>query len=376
MPVELTKALIACPSVTPKDEGCQALIAKRLDAAGFKVRHLPFGEVSNCWATLGEGSPVFCFVGHTDVVPAGDLSAWNTQPFEPVVKDGKLYGRGSADMKSAVAAMVVAAERFVQKRASPFKGTIAFLITSDEEGPSIDGTKRVVEVLQKENQKIDWCLVGEPSSEQKLGDVIKYGRRGSLSGQMRIFGKQGHVAYPTKALNPIHQSAGFIKAVSEMTWDQGDAHFVPTSFQISNIHAGTGANNVIPGFLDLQFNLRFSPSLGVQAIKTKIEDLAKEHGLKFEITWTLGGEPFITDTSHPFIDKVTEVVQEKCQTSPKLCTHGGTSDGRFIAPMGAAVIEFGLINESIHQVNEHAKVEDIERLCEIYEAILERCLIG
>ena len=368
----LTEQLIARPSVSPADGGCQALMMQRLDALGFAVENLRFGPVDNFWAKRGEGGPVFCFAGHTDVVPSGPLDEWGSDPFQPVIRDGLLYGRGAADMKSGLAAMVTACEDFVGRHPR-HRGSIAFLITSDEEGPSVDGTRRVVEVLRERGESIDWCLVGEPSSETALGDTIKIGRRGSLSGRLTVHGVQGHIAYPQFADNPVHAVAPALAELAARTWDHGNAHFQPTTFQVSNISAGTGAPNVIPGELKARFNLRFSTEQTVDSLKTVVEELLRRHHVKYSLEWFISGQPFLT-VPGDLSQAATRAVQEQLQITPKLSTGGGTSDGRFIAPMGAQVIEIGVINESIHKVNECVRVADIDRLQRIYVRILELLL--
>jgi succinyl-diaminopimelate desuccinylase len=370
--LELTQALIARQSVSPADGGCQALMIERLAAVGFSVESLRFGPVDNFWAKRGSGSPVFCFAGHTDVVPSGPLDEWRSDPFEPVIRDGLLYGRGAADMKSGLAAMLTASEEFIGQYPK-HRGTIAFLITSDEEGPSVDGTRRVVEVLRERQESIDWCLVGEPSSENTLGDTIKIGRRGSLSGRLTVHGIQGHIAYPQLADNPVHAIAPALAELAAREWDQGNAHFQPTSFQVSNISAGTGAPNVIPGELRARFNLRFSTEQTVEGLKQIVEEILRRHGVKYSLEWFISGQPFLTIPG-TLSQAAARAVQEQLQISPKLTTGGGTSDGRFIAPMGAQVIELGVINESIHKVNECVRVADIDRLHSIYRRTLELLL--
>jgi succinyl-diaminopimelate desuccinylase len=370
--LELTKALIARQSVSPVDGGCQNLMIERLAAIGFTVESLRFGPVDNFWAKRGDGGPVFCFAGHTDVVPSGPLDEWRSDPFEPVVKDGVLYGRGAADMKSGLAAMLTASEEFIG-RYPKHRGTIAFLITSDEEGPSVDGTRRVVEVLRERKESIDWCLVGEPSSENTLGDTIKIGRRGSLSGRLTVHGVQGHIAYPHLADNPVHALAPALAELTARTWDRGNEHFQPTTFQVSNISAGTGAPNVIPGELRARFNLRFSTEQTIDSLKRIVEEILQRHRVKYSLEWFVSGHPFLTAPG-TLSQAASRAVQEQLQIEPKLTTGGGTSDGRFIAPMGAQVIELGVINESIHKVNECVRVEDINRLHAIYRRTLELLL--
>jgi succinyl-diaminopimelate desuccinylase len=370
--LQLTQDLIARASVSPTDGGCQALMIERLQAIGFEVENLRFGPVDNFWAKRGRGGPVFCFAGHTDVVPSGPVEEWHSDPFAPVIKDGVLYGRGAADMKSGLAAMVTACEEFVG-RYPAHRGTIAFLITSDEEGPSVDGTRRVVEVLRERRQQIDWCLVGEPSSENTLGDTIKIGRRGSLSGRLTVHGIQGHIAYPHTADNPVHAVAPALAELAARTWDQGNAHFQPTTFQISNISAGTGAPNVIPGELKARFNLRFSTEQTVDSLKAVVESLLQRHGVKHSLEWFVSGYPFLTVPGE-LSQAASRAVQEQLKITPKLSTGGGTSDGRFIAPMGAQVIELGVVNQTIHKVDECVRVVDIERLHALYVRTLELLL--
>jgi succinyl-diaminopimelate desuccinylase len=370
--LRLTEELIARASVSPADGGCQALMIDRLEAIGFAVERMRFGPVDNFWAKRGSGGPVFCFAGHTDVVPPGPQEEWRGDPFTPVVEDGLLYGRGAADMKSGLAAMVTACEEFV-RRHPEHRGTIALLITSDEEGPSVDGTRRVVEVLRERKEHIDWCLVGEPSSENKLGDTIKIGRRGSLSGRLTVHGIQGHIAYPQFADNPVHAVAPALAELATRTWDRGNEHFQPTSFQVSNISAGTGAPNVIPGELKARFNLRYSTEQTVDSLKTVVEELLRRHRVKYSLEWFISGYPFLTVPGE-LSEAATRAVQEQLQVTPKLSTGGGTSDGRFIAPMGAQVIEIGVINATIHKVNECVNVSDIDALHGIYLRILELLL--
>ena len=370
--LELTRALIACPSVTPADAGCQALMTARLAASGFSIETLQFGSVTNLWARRGDAHPVLCFAGHTDVVPTGPLEEWRSDPFTPVIRDGVLYGRGAADMKSGLAAMVTATEQFVAAHPD-HRGSIAFLITSDEEGPSVDGTKRVVEALKARGETIDWCIVGEPSSGQTVGDTIKIGRRGSLSGRLTVHGVQGHVAYPQLAENPVHTLAPALAELTARTWDGGDAFFQPTTFQISNLNAGTGAPNVIPGELKARFNLRYCPVQTVEALKKTVEDILARHRVRHTIEWYVSGEPFYTppgELSQAAVDAITAVTG----TAPQLSTGGGTSDGRFIAPLGAQVVELGVTNATIHKVNECVRVEEIGLLHRMYRGVLERLL--
>jgi succinyl-diaminopimelate desuccinylase len=370
--LRLTEQLIERASVSPADRGCQELMIERLQAIGFAVERMRFGPVDNFWAKRGSGAPVFCFAGHTDVVPSGPLDDWQSDPFVPVIREGLLYGRGAADMKSGLAAMVTASEEFVT-RYPAHRGTIAFLITSDEEGPSVDGTRRVVEILRERKESIDWCLVGEPSSESALGDTIKIGRRGSLSGRLTVHGVQGHIAYPQFADNPVHAVAPALAELAARTWDHGNEHFQPTTFQVSNISAGTGAPNVIPGELNARFNLRFSTEQTVDGLKTVVETLLQRHRVKYTLEWFISGYPFLT-VPGDLSAAATRAVQEQLQITPKLSTGGGTSDGRFIAPMGAQVIEIGVINETIHKVNECVRVADVDALQRIYVRTLELLL--
>jgi succinyl-diaminopimelate desuccinylase len=370
--LELTRDLLARRSVTPADEGCQALMAQRLGACGFAIENLRYGSVENLWARRGTGGPVFCFAGHTDVVPTGPLEDWTSDPFVPVVREGLLYGRGAADMKSGLAAMVTAAEAFVALHPR-HRGSIAFLITSDEEGPSVDGTKRVVQTLAERGERIDWCLVGEPSSEAALGDTIKVGRRGSLSGRLTVHGVQGHVAYPQLAENPVHSFAPALAELVQRRWDEGTEHFQPTSFQVSNFNAGTGAPNVIPGELRARFNLRYSPVQTLAGLKAQVEEILRRHGVRFSLEWYVSGEPFYTAPG-PLSQAVSRAVFEVAGITPKLTTGGGTSDGRFIAPLGAQVVELGVVNASIHKVNECVRVLDLEPLQRMYLGVLKNLL--
>lgn len=370
--LELAHALITRPSVSPNDGGCQDLLIERLERIGFKVERLRFNNVDNFWARRGSSDPLLCLAGHTDVVPTGPLEEWMSDPFTPVLRDGLLYGRGAADMKSGLAAMVTGCEQFVREHPS-HPGTIAFLITSDEEGVSVDGTRRVVEVLQARGERIDWCVVGEPSSENRLGDTIKIGRRGSLSGRLTVHGIQGHVAYPQLADNPVHALAPALVELTTRVWDQGNAHFQPTTFQVSNLNAGTGAPNVIPGELKARFNLRFSTEQTVDGLKATIESILNRHRVKYTLEWFLSGNPFFTPPG-TLSDAVSRAVRDVTGLTPALSTGGGTSDGRFIAPTGAEVVELGVVNASIHKINEHVRVDDIETLSRIYTRVLELLL--
>ena len=368
----LAKDLIARASVTPEDAGCQETMIRRLEAIGFRAERLRFGEVDNFWARRGDQGPLLAFAGHTDVVPTGPRERWQSDPFTPTERDGLLYGRGAADMKGSLAAMVTACERFVAAHPD-HQGSIAFLVTSDEEGPSVDGTVKVVEWLEARNEKIDWCLVGEPSSNQELGDVIKNGRRGSLGGKLRVLGKQGHVAYPHLADNPVHRLAPALADLCAIEWDAGNAHFPPTSLQISNIHAGTGADNVIPGEVEVWFNLRFSTEQTEAGIRARIEQLLDRHGLRYELQWKLSGNPFLTPVGE-LVEAVRASIREVCGIDTELSTSGGTSDGRFIAPTGAQVVELGPLNATIHQIDECVACADLDRLSSIYEGMLVRLL--
>ena len=370
--LELAEKLIARRSVTPADEGCQQLIGERLAALGFTLEALRYGGVENLWARRGGATPVFCFAGHTDVVPTGPLEEWRSDPFAPSIRDGVLYGRGAADMKTGLAAMVTATEAFV--RAHPgHKGTISFLITSDEEGPSVDGTKRVVETLVSRGQRIDWCVVGEPSSEVTVGDTIKVGRRGSLSGRLTVHGVQGHVAYPQLAENPVHSLAPALAELTRHVWDEGTEHFQPTTFQISNLNAGTGAPNVIPGELKARFNLRYSPVQTLERLKGTVEEILRRHGVRYTLEWYVSGEPFYTPPGR-LSDAVAEAVARVTGSRPRLSTGGGTSDGRFIAPLGAEVVELGVVNATIHKVNECVRVGELDALHHMYLNVLRMLL--
>jgi len=349
-------------------------MTSRLAAVGFKIETLRYGSVENFWATHGSGAPLFCFAGHTDVVPTGPLEEWKSDPFVPTIRDGILYGRGAADMKSGLAAMVTSAEEFV--RAHPnHKGTIAFLITSDEEGPSVDGTKRVAETLAARNTRIDYCVVGEPSSETVIGDTVKVGRRGSFSGRLTVHGVQGHVAYPQLAENPVHTFAPALAELTSRVWDNGNEHFQPTTFQISNFNAGTGAPNVIPGELKARFNLRYGPVQTQEGLKEVVEGILRKHGVRYSSEWYGSGEPFYTQPG-ALSNAVGDSIEEVTGSRPKLSTGGGTSDGRFIAPLGAQVVELGVINASIHKVNESTRVADIDALHLMYLGVLKRLLVG
>lgn len=370
--LELACALIRRPSVTPEDAGCQGLMAERLAAIGFSIEPMPFGEVTNLWARRGDSGPLLCLAGHTDVVPPGPLEDWTSPPFEPRIRDGRLYGRGAADMKGSLAALLTATERFIAEHPE-HRGSVAFLLTSDEEGPAIDGTLRVVERLQARGEQIDWALVAEPSSRECLGDTIKNGRRGSLNGFLRVQGKQGHVAYPHLAQNPFHRCAQALANLCAEVWDQGNAHFPPTSLQIANLNMGTGAENVIPGHLAAQFNLRFSTELTVEVIDRRVRRILDAGGFQYELVWRLSGAPFLTPTGE-LVEATQAAIAQVQGIEARLSTSGGTSDGRFIAPLGAEVVELGPLNASIHQVDEHVGVEELDRLSSIYQGILQRLL--
>lgn len=372
--LDLTRELIRRPSVTPADAGCQELLAERLGAAGFRCRDLPFGEVSNLWAVHGapQAGPLFVFAGHTDVVPAGPESEWSTPPFQPTLDNGRLFGRGAADMKSSLAAMVVATERFLHQHPD-HAGQLAFLITSDEEGPAVNGTRAVIETLSAEGIRPDYCLVGEPSSSARLGDTVRVGRRGSLNGTLVVLGVQGHVAYPDLAENPVHALAPALAELAATRWDAGNAHFPPTTWQVSNISAGTGASNVIPGSVTVQFNFRFCTEQTPAGLQKRMAELLDRHGLRYRLDWSLSGEPFLT-SGGALIDAVRASILQVTGHEPELSTSGGTSDGRFIAPTGSEVVELGPGNATIHKIDECVAVADLEPLAEIYRGILRRLL--
>ena len=362
--LDLAKALIARRSVTPEDGGCQPLLVERLSAAGFRCEPMRFGEVSNLWARRGAGRPLVCFAGHTDVVPTGPLSEWHSDPFVPTVRDGKLYGRGAADMKSSIAAFVVAAEAFVKEKPD-HAGSIAFLITSDEEGPAVDGTAKVVERLRARGESIDFCVVGEPTSVDALGDTLKNGRRGSLSGKLLVRGIQGHVAYPQLVKNPIHLVAPALAELAKTQWDKGNESFPPTSFQVSNIHGGTGAANVVPGSVEVDFNFRFSTESTELSLKQKVESLFAKHGLDYSVSWVLGAKPFLSKRGK-LAQTVVDAAKKHTGRSAELSTTGGTSDARFIIEICPEVLELGPVNESIHKLNEHIELAALEQLPQIY----------
>ncbi|MEA3586853.1 succinyl-diaminopimelate desuccinylase [Pseudidiomarina sp. 1APP75-27a] len=370
--LQLAEQLIARPSVTPVDAGCQELLGERLQSAGFELESMVFADTTNLWARRGNEGPVFCFAGHTDVVPAGAEHAWRFPPFTPTRDNGFLFGRGAADMKGSLAAMLIAAERFIRRHPN-HRGSIAFLITSDEEGPFINGTPKVVETLEARNEKITWCLVGEPSSTTRLGDVVKNGRRGSLSAELRVFGIQGHVAYPHLAENPVHKAAPALAVLAATEWDQGNASFPPTSFQISNVHAGTGAGNVIPGEFHVSFNFRFSTESTAAQLKQRVIAILDAHQLDYALDWKLNGEPFLTAEGE-LIKATSAAIHKVTGHETLLSTAGGTSDGRFIAPTGAQVVELGPVNATIHKVNECVEMEHLVQLTDIYQEILEQLL--
>jgi succinyl-diaminopimelate desuccinylase len=362
--LELAQELIARKSVTPEDAGCQALLARRLERSGFRCEPMNFGDVTNLWARRGGGHPVVCFAGHTDVVPAGPLAEWHSDPFVPTVRDGKLFGRGAADMKSSIAAFVVATEMFVEERPQ-HSGSIAFLITSDEEGPALDGTVRVVDSLKARSEKIDFCIVGEPGSVRCLGDTLKIGRRGSLSARLAVRGVQGHVAYPDRVRNPIHLLAPALAELARTQWDAGNERFPPTSFQVSNIHAGTGAGNVVPASVEVDFNFRFCTESSDASLRRRVEGILKRHGLDYSLDWTLGAKPFLSRRGR-LADILIEVARRHTGCSAELSTTGGTSDARFIIDICPEVVELGPKNASIHKLNEHIALDELQTLPLIY----------
>jgi succinyl-diaminopimelate desuccinylase len=373
--LQLARELIARPSVTPEDAGCQALLSARLQAAGFECRQLDFGAVKNLWASHGSGGPVLLFLGHTDVVPPGPREAWDSDPFEPVEREGWLYGRGAADMKGSVAAMVVALEQFVAAHPD-HPGSVALLLTSDEEGDAIDGVRRVAEHLRASGQPVHYCVTGEPSSKERLGDLLRIGRRGTLSGTLLARGIQGHVAYPDKARNPIHALMPALAELCARRWDEGYPEFPPTSFQISNIHAGTGANNVIPGRCEVLFNFRYNPGWQAEALEREVEETLRRHGVDFELRWHRGGEPFLTREGR-LREAARAAIAATCGgIVPEENTGGGTSDARFIAPLGAEVVELGPVNASIHKANERIAIAELQHLPMLYRALAEGLLLG
>ena len=370
--LELAKELISRQSVTPEDAGCQELMAERLEKIGFTITRLKNGEVTNLWARRGTESPLFVFAGHTDVVPTGPEENWTFPPFQPTEHNGLLYGRGTADMKGSLASMIIASEEFIKVH-DRHKGSIAFLITSDEEGPAVEGTVAILEYLASNNEKIDWCLVGEPSSTDKLGDFVKNGRRGSLGVSLTIHGKQGHVAYPHLAQNPIHIAAPVLDELAKTEWDKGNNSFPATSFQVSNINAGTGATNVIPGDIEIIFNFRFSTEVSEQILKQRVTAILDKYEMKYSIEWNLSGNPFLTEKGE-LVAATQEAIKSVTGYETELSTAGGTSDGRFIAPTGAQVIELGPLNKTIHQIDENVSIADLEQLSVIYAQILKNLL--
>ncbi len=375
--LKLAKELIRRDSITPDDKGCQQLLADRLSAIGFKIEHMPFGEENNCtdnlWARRGNISPVFTFAGHTDVVPTGPVGAWQSDPFQPKIRNRLLYGRGAADMKGSIAAMVTACERFVTEHPD-HNGSIAFLITSDEEGQAINGTVKVIEVLEARDENIDWCLVGEPSSTKKIGDIVRNGRRGSLNGYLTVQGKQGHIAYHYQANNPIHLMVPALNELCSIKWDQGNKYFPPTSFQASNLSSGTGATNIIPDNAEIIFNIRYSNEVTHKQLQDSIKTILDKHGLNYNLRWELSGEPFYT-IDGTLVNTVQTAVKLVTGYTAELSTAGGTSDGRFIAPTGAQVVELGPLNETIHQIDECISIDDLDILSEIYQTILKELFI-
>lgn len=372
-PVALAEALIRLPSITPDDCGCQRLLTERLAALDFAIEPMPHGRVNNLWARKGRTGPLVCFAGHTDVVPPGPLDGWDTPPFEPSLRDGFLYGRGAADMKSSLAAFVVAIERFVAAHPD-HRGSIALLITSDEEGDATDGTVRVVDTLAARGESIDYCIVGEPTSNARLGDTIKNGRRGSLSGKLTVKGLQGHIAYPHLAKNPVHLLAPALAELTAMRWDDGNAHFPPTSWQVSNLHAGTGAGNVIPGTAEVMFNFRFSTEHTADSLKAAVHRLLDRHGFEYALAWTLSGNPFLTEPG-ALTGALAAAIGQTVGVVPELSTSGGTSDGRFIKRIARELVEFGPVNATIHKLNERIAFKDIELLTQIYLKALENLLL-
>lgn len=371
--LDLTLDLLRCPSITPDDAGCMEILATRLESSGFKAEWLDFNETRNLYLRHGEEKPLFVFMGHTDVVPPGPLEHWDSAPFEPVIRDGMLYGRGAADMKGGVAAMTTALERFVNQYPD-HAGSVALLLTSDEEGVAADGISRVMQTFESRGEKIDWCLVGEPSSFETTGDVIRVGRRGSLCGTLKVLGIQGHVAYPDKAENPIHRLAPALAELCAETWDQGNHFFPPTSFQVSNIHAGTGVENVIPGQLEALFNFRYSTAITEDEIRQRVTGILDKHGLRYELEWRLSGAPFLTQQTR-LIKATQDALRTIVGQTARLDTGGGTSDGRFVAPTGAEVVELGPLNATIHKINECIAVDELETLASVYHQILANLMV-
>lgn len=370
--LQLACDLISRPSITPEDAGCQELLISRLEALGFTIERMQFEDVSNFWARRGTQRPLFCFAGHTDVVPTGPVERWQSPPFEPTFREGYLYGRGAADMKGGIASFITALERFIANHPD-HQGSIALLITSDEEGPFINGTTRVVDHLEARNEKIDWCIVGEPSSTDEVGDVIKNGRRGSITGTLTVRGVQGHVAYPHLVRNPVHEAAAALAELAAEVWDEGNEFFPPTSFQISNIHAGTGAANVVPGQMEVVFNFRFSTEVTADQLKERVREILDRHKLEWDIDWVLSGNPFLT-AAGDLVEASRAAIHSVTGINTELSTAGGTSDGRFIAPTGAQVVEIGPVNATIHKIDERVRVKDLDTLSDIYENILARLL--
>lgn len=370
--LELARQLIRLDSVTPRDQGCQELMIARLEAIGFRVERMRFGEVDNFWARRGDAAPLVCFAGHTDVVPTGPLEQWDSPPFEPTIRNGLLYGRGAADMKASLAAFVTACEDFVARHPG-HPGSIALLITSDEEGVAVDGSVKVVDALEARGETIDYCIVGEPTSDQALGDTIKNGRRGSLSGHLIVHGIQGHIAYPHLAKNPVHLMAPALAELAETRWDEGNAFFPPTSWQVSNIHAGTGASNIIPGHCDIRFNFRFSPESSAESLKERVCAILDRHGLGYELHWQLSGQPFLTQPGQ-LTEALGLAIADATGRRAELSTTGGTSDGRFIKRIARELVEFGPVNATIHKLNECVEAADVEPLSAIYRHTLELLL--
>ncbi|HYW03203.1 MAG TPA: succinyl-diaminopimelate desuccinylase [Gammaproteobacteria bacterium] len=370
--VKLAMELIERPSVTPEDAGCQEILARRLEPLGFRIEPMQFAGVHNIWARRGSGGPVLAFAGHTDVVPPGPLHAWDSDPFEPALRDGVLYGRGAADMKGSLAAMVSACEAFVHRHPR-HRGSLALLVTSNEEGESVDGTARVLKALAGRDEHADWCVVGEPTAAEHVGDTIKNGRRGSVNAVLTVRGVQGHVAYPHLARNPVHAVLPALAALRDTTWDEGDRHFPPTSFQIANIHAGTGATNVIPGEIEIQFNFRYSPAVNERSLRRRVEAVLHDHGLEYALDWQPSARPFLTADGE-LLEAAQRAVAAITERQPALSTSGGTSDGRFFAAQGSQVIELGPVNASIHKANENVAARDLDTLAEIYANLMERLL--
>jgi len=370
--LRLARDLIARRSVTPEDGGCQEFLAERLARLGFAIEPIRRGEVSNLWARRGEARPLLCFIGHTDGVPTGPIEKWHSDPFVPTERDGKLFGRGAADMKTSIAAFVVAVEGFLARHPSP-RGSIALLITSDEEGPAVDGTSKVIELLKNRGERIDYCLVGEPTCVSRLGDTIKNGRRGSLSGTLRVKGVQGHIAYPHLARNPVHLVAPALAELAATEWDPGNEHFPPTTWQTSNIHGGTGATNIIPGEVEVMFNFRFSTASSPEGLKQRVCSVLERHGLDYELDWSLSGTPYLTPRGK-LVETLSAAIRDVTGAAPEVSTTGGTSDGRFVAEICPEVVEFGPVTASIHKLNEHIDLAAIEPLREIYLRVLARLL--